>query len=125
MLRPIHFEFQAADPERAASFYRTLFGWTVQKWEGPIDYWLIMTGNPADPGINGGMMRRKPGAEDFNATYNTIDVPNLDEFIAKATGAGATIAVPKMPVPGVGWLAYLKDTEGNIFGMMQPDQSAK
>jgi uncharacterized protein len=33
--------------------------------------------------------------------------------------------VPKMPIPGVGWLAYIKDTEGNILGMMQPDPSAK
>ena len=38
---------------------------------------------------------------------------------------GATVAVPKMPVPGVGWLAYIKDTEGNIFGMMQNDPQAK
>jgi predicted enzyme related to lactoylglutathione lyase len=26
---------------------------------------------------------------------------------------------------GVGWLAYCKDTEGHIFGMMQNDPSAK
>ena len=125
MPRPIHFEFQADDPERAAKFYRTLFGWTIQKWDGPVDYWLIMTGKAPEPGIDGGMMRRKPEAKDFNATYNTIDVPNLDQFLAKATGAGATIVVPKMPIPGVGWLVYCKDTEGNIFGMMQPDKDAK
>ena len=35
------------------------------------------------------------------------------------------VALPKMPVPGVGWLAYVKDTEGNILGMMQSDPSAK
>jgi uncharacterized protein len=125
MLRPVHFEFQAEDPERAAQFYRTLFGWNVQKWDGPVEYWLIMTGNQSEPGINGGLMKRRPGAEDFTATYNTIDVPNLDEYMAKATASGGTIVVPKMPVPGVGWLAYCKDTEGTIFGMMQPDQSAK
>ena len=34
-------------------------------------------------------------------------------------------ALPKMPIPGVGWLAYLKDTEGNVFGLMQSDPSAK
>ena len=34
------------------------------------------------------------------------------------------VAVAKMPIPGMGWLAYAKDTEGNIFGMMQPDPSA-
>ena len=25
----------------------------------------------------------------------------------------------------VGWLAYATDTEGNIFGMLQPDAAAK
>ena len=45
--------------------------------------------------------------------------------IEKGLASGGTIALPKMPIPGVGWLAYLKDTEGNIFGMMQPDPSAK
>lgn len=125
MLRPIHFEFQAADPERAANFYKTLFGWQIQKWEGPVEYWLFMTGKDGEPGINGGMSRRKPGAEDFTSTYNTIDVPNLDEFLAKAKLCGGTEVVPKMAVPGVGWLAYCKDTEGIIFGMMQADPGAK
>jgi predicted enzyme related to lactoylglutathione lyase len=35
------------------------------------------------------------------------------------------MALPKMPIPGMGWLAYCKDSEGNIFGMMQADPSAK
>ncbi len=34
------------------------------------------------------------------------------------------VALPKMAVPGVGWLAYCKDTEGNIFGFMQSDETA-
>jgi predicted enzyme related to lactoylglutathione lyase len=33
--------------------------------------------------------------------------------------------VPRMAIPGVGWLAYANDSEGNIFGMMQPDTAAK
>jgi len=30
-----------------------------------------------------------------------------------------------MPIPGVGWLAYVKDSEGNVFGMMQADSNAR
>jgi hypothetical protein len=45
--------------------------------------------------------------------------------IATVKASGGTIALEKMPVPGVGWLAYAKDTEGNIFGVLQPDQTAK
>jgi predicted enzyme related to lactoylglutathione lyase len=29
-----------------------------------------------------------------------------------------------MPIPGVGWLAYFKDLDGHIFGVMQIDAGA-
>ncbi|MEE9288612.1 MAG: hypothetical protein V3U69_03365 [Bacteroidota bacterium] len=60
-----------------------------------------------------------------NADPCTVDVPSVVEFAKKVTSAGGTIVVEKMPVPGVGWLVYCNDTEGNIFGMMQQDESAK
>ena len=54
----------------------------------------------------------------------TVDVPSVDDAIAKITSHGGTIVLPKMPVPGVGWLVYAKDTEGNIFGSLQSDHNA-
>ena len=36
----------------------------------------------------------------------------------------AAIAVPRHAIPGIGWLTYARDTEGNIFGMSQPDPAA-
>ena len=54
----------------------------------------------------------------------TTGVENLDAMLAKAVAAGGTVAVPKMPIPTMGWLAYCKDTEGNLFGMMQMDANA-
>jgi uncharacterized protein len=126
MPRVVHFEVHAEDPERAVRFYSTLFGWSFQNWGGPMDYWLITTGPDDQPGINGGMMRRM-GAIDGQAVIAyvcTIDVASVDETLEKALGLGGQVALPKMPVPGVGWLAYAKDSEGNIFGMMQNDPSA-
>ncbi len=49
MPRPIHFEIPADDPDRAIAFYRDVFGWKFQKWEGPMPYWLITTGKTASP----------------------------------------------------------------------------
>ncbi len=49
---------------------------------------------------------------------------SVDESVEKAAAAGATVAVHKMPFQGVGWLAYCKETDGNLFGMMQDDKSA-
>jgi predicted enzyme related to lactoylglutathione lyase len=122
MLRIVHFEINAADPERAVKFYQKVFGWKIKKWEGPMDYWLVATGPDDQPGINGGIMKR----EDPQATtYNTVDVPSVDEFTKKIKENGGKVMVPKMAVPGVGYMAYCADTEGNVFGIMQEDPTAK
>ena len=127
MPRVIHFEIHAGDPDRAVKFYESLFGWTFQKWEGPMDYWLVTTGPDSQPGINGGLLRRQ-GEIDGQAVIAyvcTIDVENIDASIAKTQSLGSQVVLPKMPIPGMGWLVYCKDTEGNIFGMMQADPEAK
>lgn len=92
-----------------------------------MEYWVIKTGPAESRGIDGGMVRRR-GPIDGQAVIAyvcTIDVPAIDEYVQKITANGGQIALPKMPIPGVGWLAYGKDTEGNIFGIMQPDPTAK
>jgi uncharacterized protein len=121
MPRPVHFEIPAENPERAMQFYSNVFGWKFNKWAGPMDYWIISTGQPGEPGIDGGLMpRRDPN----QPCVNTVGVANIDESLATVNGNGGACVVPKMAVPGVGWLAYCKDTEGHIFGIMQMDPTA-
>jgi uncharacterized protein len=122
MPRPVHFEIAADNPEKAAKFYEDVFGWKIAKWNGPVEYWTIMTGDSNQPGINGGMMRRE---KPFPPTTNTIDVPSVDEFVAKVQKSGGKVILPKMPIPTIGWMAYCEDTEGNLFGIMQMDKNAK
>ena len=127
----VHFEIPADQPERAAEFYRELFGWKIEHLGpaggGGIDYWLVNTvptdaeGKPTEPGVNGGLMRRMmPG----QTPVNYISVENVDQFARKAEGLGAKVVVPKMPVPGMGWFSQLTDTEGNIFAIWQHDPAA-
>jgi uncharacterized protein len=127
MPRVIHFEIHVEKPERAVAFYSKLFGWEFTKWGGPVEYYLVKTGPDGQPGINGGLIKRQ-GAIDGSAVIAyvcTVDVPSVDDYAAKIRALSGTIVVPKMPIPGVGWLAYAKDTEGNIFGIHQVDASAK
>ena len=124
MSRVVHFELGVDQPERASKFYSDVFGWNINKWDGPDEYWLISTGDKGQPGIDGGLMKREKGFESA-ATINTVDVSSVDEFSEKVTKSGGKIIVPKMPVPGQGYLAYCQDTEGNTFGIMQMDESAK
>jgi hypothetical protein len=121
MPRIIHFEFAADNPERATKFYREVFGWESTNWGGPMEYWLVKTGSDG-PGIDGGIMRHNPN---MPRTVNTIGVSSVDEYLKKVTSNGGKVAAPKMAIPGVGWQAYCIDTEGNVFGIHQPDQSAR
>jgi len=121
MRRVVHFEISAEDIDRTTQFYATVFGWEFAKWDGPNDYWMITTGKDA-PGIDGGLMQRQ--ADMCTAVVNTLDVPSLDESIAKVTENGGTIVVPRMSIPGVGYMAYFTDPDGNMFGMMEMDESA-
>ena len=122
MPRVVHFEIMADDPDRVVKFFKKVFDWEINKWEGPVDYWLIKTGEESEPGIDGAITKRT----DPNAhIQNTIDVPDIDEYAKKVEENGGKLVTEKMAVPGVGWLYYFLDTEGNLHGMMQSDQSAK
>ena len=130
MARRIHFEIHADDPLRAKAFYETTFGWTIQKWEGGgWDYWLIGTGPKTEPGIDGGLLRRRGPRPTTGAPVNafvvTVGVADVDATLTTALASGATVAAPKITIPGIGFLVYIHDSEGNILGMMQEDPGAK
>jgi uncharacterized protein len=121
MPRVMHFEIPADDMDRAEKFYAAVFGWTFRRWEGPMDYRLATTGGSSERGIDGALLKRPhPGA----GTVNTVDVPSLDEYVWRVEKAGGRVTVPRMAIPGVGWLAYVADPEGNQLGLMQPDPAA-
>lgn len=129
MPRVVHFEIHATRPEALIDFYTSVFSWKFVKWDGPAEYWLIGTGDDQQPGINGGLVKRMGDAPVAGAPVNayvcTVDVEAIDDYVHRVLASGGTIAVPKMPVPGIGWLAYGKDPDGNIFGIMQTDGEAK
>lgn len=136
MNRVVHFEIHADDLERAKKFYQDVFGWQMQQM-GPEfgDYVLVVTGPGPDDiakgsvrmedlGINGGMMKRnapKPAEGMSPMSYVCIvGVDNIDTYIEKARAAGGKEHMPKTDIPNVGIVAYYADTEGNLFGMIQP-----
>ncbi|KPK60935.1 MAG: glyoxalase [Planctomycetes bacterium SM23_32] len=121
MPRVVHFDISADDPERAATFYREVFGWRITKWQGPLDYWLVETGDSDEPCIGGGIARREKPSDGIT---NIIDVPSADEFAARVASQGGRIIKPKSAVPGVGYLVTCEDTEGNAFGIMESDEGA-
>lgn len=129
MNRIVHFEIHAKDMDRMQQFYQDVFGWEFQNMGAAMgNYRVIMTGPSSfdnnAPGINGGMTLRKgdlpkPG-DAVNAYVCIVGVDNIDTYIDKAEKAGAQVALAKMDVPHVGKLAYYRDPEENIFGIIEP-----
>ena len=122
MSRVIHFEIPVDDAQRAVNFYKKVFGWKIEKWPGPMEYWLVNTGAEGTPGINGGLLKKQAPT---TATTNTIGVESVDAAVTAVQNAGGKLIMSKTPIPTVGYFAYCQDTEGNLFGVMQPDASAK
>jgi predicted enzyme related to lactoylglutathione lyase len=120
MPRVVHFEIPVDNADRATAFYRDVFGWSITKWEGPQPYYLVTTGKDA-PGIDGALYLRG----ETKTVVNTIDVPSIDEYVKKIEARGGKVVMPKSPIPGVGYFANLLDTEGNLFGILESDETVK
>ena len=117
MPRFVHVDFAADDPQRAADFYAEVFGWQVNKLEGPEPYWLLAPAPGEAGAIGAGIGKR---SESWQTVTPTIDVPSADDYAKKIEAAGGTIVVPRIDMPGVGALVTFKDTEGNILSILEP-----
>jgi predicted enzyme related to lactoylglutathione lyase len=122
----VHFDIPSDNIERSKKFYSDLFGWKIDKWSGSseaMEYWLISTiddkGNKA---LGGGMGKRQSPQQQIT---NFIDVESVDEYSSKVERLGGKVISPKMPVPGMGYMAVCTDTENNGFGIFEADETAK
>lgn len=122
MNKVVHFEIPADDLARAKKFYQDTFGWQLQDVPD-MNYTMARTTEtdekwmPKEPGaINGGMLKRNDAV---SAPSFAIDVENLDEAIEKVKKAGGVIVKGKTSVGPMGFIAYFKDTEGNILSLWQ------
>lgn len=119
----VHFEIPADNTERAKKFYSELFGWQFSKWEGPMEYWLVATKKGSGgEGVSGGLTKRQSPEQ---RPLNYIDVPSVDEYMAKVNKLGGKVIFPKTAVPGMGYLAICLDTENNAFGIWEENKNAK
>jgi predicted enzyme related to lactoylglutathione lyase len=131
MNRVVHFEIHAKDTAKIKKFYQDVFGWTMQQMGPEMGSYIVVQTGPAMPsndpatlGINGGITTRMgdvpKGGEPVNAFVCIIGVDDTVSYMDKIQKAGGSMALDKMEVPGVGLLAYMKDPEGSIFGILQP-----
>ncbi|MEX1002372.1 MAG: VOC family protein [Crocinitomicaceae bacterium] len=119
--RVTHFEIPCDDPITTVKFFKTVFGWTFEKY-GEYDYWFATTGDDDQSGINGAVTKRQnPG----QPIANSITVKDIDKKAKEIERAGGQVVVPKTAVKNTGWIAFFKDPDGNIHGIWEEDKNAK
>lgn len=129
MARVVHFEIHAENLPRAIAFYKNVFDWKIEQW-GNQEYWFVYTGKSPEAGIDGAILKRpgpNPGPDEKHPCIGyacTIDVPDVDEMVDQVERCGGKLVSAKIAIPKVGYLAYCKDTEGNVFGLMCEDTNA-
>lgn len=116
MSKVVHFEIPVDDAARAEAFYAGVFGWAIQGW-GEQPYWLVTAGPEDEPGADGALIER---GDIHTSPVVVVGVESVDDVLTAATAAGGEILLGKQEVPGVGWSAYLRDTEGNTIGIFEP-----
>lgn len=123
MPRVVHFEIHAKDPDRTIEFYRKCLGWSFRKTQGPTPYWHVLTGTEDEPGIHGGMIESGEVQEAGppHSFVCTIEVNAIDDTLQRIQSCGGQVVIPKLHVPRIGWLAYCKDLEGNLFRILQKE----
>jgi predicted enzyme related to lactoylglutathione lyase len=126
----VHFEIHASEPQRLVDFYTALLGWRFAPFRDAA-YWTIDTGEGAitshdEPGegINGGLVPRQgpapgPGAP-VNGSTVVVMVDDVDATVRRALELGGDEAVAPYDMDGVGRLAYLRDPDGNVLGVVRP-----
>ncbi|HEX4646742.1 MAG TPA: VOC family protein [Verrucomicrobiae bacterium] len=117
----VWFEIPADNVERAKTFYGQLFGWKIEKFPGPMDYWHVDTGGSNDS-PDGGLMKRQQPQQGITSY---ISVPSVDQFSAKVQKLGGKICMAKTAVPQMGYFAVCQDPENNTFAIWEMNESAK
>ena len=107
----VHFEIPAQDGARAMEFWKSLFGWKFQAWEGPVEYHMLEGNEP------GGAIYPDPIPPARAIVY--FGTSDIDASIAKARELGGS-ADDKQPIPTIGWFARCVDTEGNRSRSSRP-----
>jgi predicted enzyme related to lactoylglutathione lyase len=117
----VHFEIPVDDASRASAFYHGVLRWDISHF-GDQPYWLVRCGTDAEPGANGALI----GRSDLHRSPVLIaGVSDLDAVLTQVASHGGKVLQGKQPVSGVGWSAYIADTEGNTIGLFRDDPSAR
>lgn len=109
------FEIPAANLERARRFYEAILGLPlhVEAFEGRN----IAIFPAQEAGVKGCLVETAHPSPHGTLVYLNAD-EQLDRALASVPPSGGRIELPKTALPnGMGWIAKIVDSEGNLVGL--------
>lgn len=103
----VYFEIGGTDVDRAAEFYRSLFGWKIPG--GPMK-------SIEGAGLPGHL--NALGHEPLNYTVVYVGVDDIRSYLTRAEQLGAKTLVGPIAIPA-GQFAWLRDPTGTVVGLWQ------
>lgn len=116
MKKIVNFHLPADDVERAAKFYREVFGWEFVPFpDSPVPYFVHEPSGDGGPGIPAAITQRQ---EIVKAPTPTIEVDQIDQAMLDIAMKGGQQGRVQ-EIPGLGRFGYAIDSEGNIIALLQ------
>jgi uncharacterized protein len=109
----VRWQIISPDPDATVSFYRQLFGWSVSQ-KNALGYRELTTGN-GGVGMDGGVWPGPPQERPFAQLF--VQVPDVAEYVNRATRLGAKTLVPVSALPDGDTVAVLLDPSGLSFAI--------
>jgi predicted enzyme related to lactoylglutathione lyase len=105
-------ELATADPEASADFYRELFGWKIEQFEGMQMTYLGIQNSEGQS--NGGIRSAMENEPNYWLVY--FGTADIDADTARAGELGGTVLAPATDI-GVGKIAVIQDPQGAVFAL--------
>ena len=109
------FEIPAADFARAIQFYETILGAALIHQAAWPNLAIFPYQKPGISGAIGYGEGFKPAADGVIIYLNCDG--KFDSVLNRVESSGGAIVEPKTHLPGVGWIAQIRDSEGNRIGL--------
>jgi predicted enzyme related to lactoylglutathione lyase len=119
MGKVVNFHLPADDVERAARFYRDVFGWDFVPFpNSAVPYLVHDSAGENGAGIPAAITARH---DIVKAPTPTIEVESIDQAMANVAMNGGQQGQVR-DLPGLGRFGYAIDSEGNIIALLQRTQ---
>jgi uncharacterized protein len=112
------FEIPTADLDRAIRFYESVLSVSLKREVfGGIPMAMFPCGDKSSGGALVLDAKRKPGADGVLIYLNTDG--HLDAAVQRVAKSGGAVLAPKVDIGEPGFIAIVRDSEGNVVGLHQ------